>query len=488
LLLDPYAFAHIGELQWNPAIFGYILESGDDLTFDERDSASFVPKCIVVDPGFDFSGERGRKCIPWDETIFYELHVRGFTKFREDIPECLRGTYAGLAQPQIIDYVRALGITSIELLPVHTYIDDSYLVEKGLVNYWGYNTIGFFAPDPRYASNRADTLKEFKETVARYHEAGIEVILDVVYNHTPEGNEKGPTICFKGIDNVSYYKLVPEQPRYYLNHAGTGNTFNVNHPRVLQLVMDSLRYWVQATEIDGFRFDLGTILGRELDEFAAEGGFTKACSQDPLLATVKLIAEPWDAGPAGYHVGNFPPGWSEWNDTFPKAVRDFWRGHTSPAELAPRLCGSPDVYNRAGRKPSASVNFLTSHDGFTMIDLVTYNVKHNEANEEGNKDGNPDNRSWNCGIEGPTEDPTINALRLRQVKNLLAILMLAQGTPLLVAGDERGRTQGGNNNAYCQDNEISWVDWTATPLSREIHDFTERCIQLRRSFPSSANW
>lgn len=483
LLLDPYAYAHIGDLQWNPAIFGYVLESGDDRSFDERDSAAFVPKCIVVDPNFDFSGERGRKNIRWGETIFYELHVRGFTKLRNDLPEYLRGTYAGLAQPQVIDYIRSLGVTSIELLPIHTFIDDNYLVEKGLVNYWGYNTIGFFAPDPRYASDRPNTLKEFKEMVARFHEAGIEVILDVVYNHTPEGNEKGPTISFKGIDNCTYYKLVPEQPRYYLNHTGTGNTFNVNHPRVLQLVMDSLRYWVEATKVDGFRFDLGTVLGREVDEFAPEGGFTKACSQDPTLATVKLIAEPWDAGPSGYQVGSFPAGWSEWNDKFPKAVRNFWRGQGSPSELAPRLCGSPDVFNRAGRKPSASVNLLTSHDGFTMMDVVTYNEKHNEANGEENKDGNPENYSWNCGVEGPTDNPEINALRLRQVKNLLATLFLSQGTPLLTAGDERGRTQKGNNNAYCQDNEISWVNWDPSPSSEELHDFARRCISLRREFP-----
>jgi len=483
LLLDPYALSHFGELTRNPAIFGYVLESGDDLTFDERDSAPYVPKCIVADPNFDFNEARRRKHIRWDETSFYELHVKGFTKLRTDLPEHLRGTYPGLAQPQVIEYVKSLGVSSIELLPIQSFLDDDYLVEKGLVNYWGYNTIGFFAPETRYASDRANTLKEFKEMVARYHEAGIEVILDVVYNHTPEGNEKGPTLCFKGIDNHSYYKLVPDQPRYYINHTGTGNTFNVNHPRVLQLVMDSLRYWAEATEIDGFRFDLGSILGRETEEFAAEGGFTKACSQDPILLRSKLIAEPWDAGPSGYHVGDFPPGWSEWNDTFPKAVRDFWRGQGSPSELATRLTGSADFFNRAGRKPSASVNLLTSHDGFTIMDLVTYNEKHNEANGEGNADGNPDNRSWNCGVEGPTDNPEINKLRFRQAKNLLATLFLSQGTPLLVAGDERGRSQQGNNNAYCQDNEISWVNWTETEPSGQLHEFTQRLIQLRKDFP-----
>lgn len=483
LLLDPYAFAHIGELSWNPAIFGYVMESGDDLTYDERDSAPFVPKCIVVDPNFDFSGERGRRSVHWDETIFYEAHVKGFTKLWQGLPEHLRGTYAALAQAEVIDYLKSLGVTSIELLPIQTVIDDSYLVEKNLVNYWGYNSIGFFAPETRYASDRANTLKEFKEMVARLHESGLEVILDVVYNHTAEGNEKGPTISFKGIDNASYYRLVPDQPRYYLNHTGTGNTLNVNHSRVLQMVMDSLRYWVEATSVDGFRFDLGTVLSRETDGFAPQGGFMKACSQDPVLCTVKLIAEPWDCGPGGYQVGGFPPGWAEWNDKFRDTVRDFWRGEASAAAISTRLCASPDVFNRAGRKPWSSVNLITAHDGFTLRDLVSYNQKHNEANGEANNDGANDNRSWNCGIEGPTDDANVNNLRTREIKNYLATLFLSQGTPLLVAGDEFGRTQRGNNNAYCQDNEISWLNWEFPPSSHEIRDFACRLIQLRHSFP-----
>ncbi|WP_348266411.1 glycogen debranching protein GlgX [Edaphobacter paludis] len=483
LLLDPYAQAHIGELIWDPAIFGYNMESMDDLTFDERDSAPFVPKCIVVDPNFDFTGERGRKCIHWDETIFYEAHVKGFTKLRQDIPEHLRGTYAGLAQQPVIDYIKSLGVTSVELLPIHTFVNDSQLLEKGLVNYWGYNSIGFFAPDPRYAADRPNTLREFKEMIARYHEAGLEIILDVVYNHTAEGNEKGPTISFKGIDNASYYRLLPDQPRYYINETGTGNTLNVDHPRVLQLVMDSLRYWVESTSVDGFRFDLGTILARDLDGFNSQSGFMKACSQDPLLGSVKLIAEPWDVGLGGYQMGGFPPGWAEWNDQFRDTVRDFWRGHASAAELTDYLCGSAKVFHRVGRKPWASVNLIAAHDGFTTNDLVTYNEKHNEANGENNNDGNSDNRSWNCGVEGPTDDPEINTLRSRQIRNLLATLLLSQGTPLLVAGDEFGRTQQGNNNAYCQDNEISWLNWDLRDKGKHLVSFVQRLTALRHKFP-----
>jgi glycogen operon protein len=483
LLLDPYAYAHIGSVIWDPAIFGYEMESMDDLTFDERDSAPFVPKCIVVDPNFDFSGERGRKNIRWEETIFYEAHVKGFTKRKPDVEEHLRGTYAGFAQQSVIDYIKSLGVTSIEFLPIHTFVDDNHLLEKGLVNYWGYNSIGFFAPDPRYAADRPNTLKEFKELVARYHEAGLEIILDVVYNHTAEGNEKGPTLSFKGIDNASYYALVPDKRRYYINETGTGNTLNVSHPRVLQLVMDSLRYWVSATNVDGFRFDLGTILGREIDGFNPQGGFLKACSQDPLLATVKLIAEPWDCGPGGYQVGGFPPGWAEWNDRFRDTVRDFWRGHAPASALASRLAGSGDLFNRAGRKPWASVNLIAAHDGFTTNDIVTYNEKHNEANGENNSDGISENRSWNCGVEGPTDDPEINALRLRQIKNLLATLLLSQGTPLLVAGDEFGRTQQGNNNAYCQDTDISWLNWDLKDRGKQLVAFVQEVIALRHKFP-----
>ena len=483
LLLDPYAHGHTGTLEWNPAIFGYVMESADDLTFDERDSAPFMPKSVVVDPNFDFSGARGRHSVPWDQTILYELHVKGFTKLREDIRKDLRGTYAGLACPQIIDYIKSLGVTSVELLPIHTFIDDSNLLEKGMVNYWGYNSIGYFAPDPRYASHRPNTLKEFKETVARYHEAGIEVILDVVYNHTAEGNEKGPTLCFKGIDNSSYYRLLPDQPRYYVNDTGTGNTVNVSHPRVLQMVMDSLRYWVEQTSVDGFRFDLGTILAREPNGFDNKSGFLKACSQDPLLATVKLIAEPWDCGPGGYQVGGFSPGWAEWNDKFRDTVRDFWKDEAPASALTERLCGSGDFFDCQGRKPWSSVNFITAHDGFTLNDIVTYNEKHNDANGEDNKDGSSDNRSWNCGAEGPTDDPEINRLRSRQIRNMLATLLLSQGTPMLLAGDEFGRTQGGNNNAYCQDSEISWLNWELKEKGKHLVEFVRRLTALRHKFP-----
>ncbi|MBV9437125.1 MAG: glycogen debranching protein GlgX, partial [Acidobacteria bacterium] len=422
LLLDPYARAHAGELKWDPALFGYQLESQDDLTFDERDSAPFMPKSVVVDPGFDWLGEPGRKKVPWDHTVVYEMHVKGFTGLHPAVPENLRGKYAGLGRKEVVDYIRSLGVTSVELLPIHTFINDSLLVDKGLVNYWGYNTIGFFAPDPRYAADVPNSLREFKEMVARFHDAGLEVILDVVYNHTAEGNERGPTLSFKGIDNASYYRLIPDQRRYYINDTGTGNTLNLSHPRVLQMVTDSLRYWVQEMHIDGFRFDLGTILAREPNGFDNQSGFLKACSQDPVLDTVKLIAEPWDCGPGGYQVGGFPPGWSEWNDHFRNGVRDYWRGETPAVALTPRLCASADLFNQQGRRPWASVNFITAHDGFTLNDLVTYNEKHNEANQENNQDGSSDNRSWNCGAEGPTEDSGINALRERQKRNFLATL------------------------------------------------------------------
>jgi len=368
LVLDPYAFAHLGELTWNPALFGYQMESGDDLTFDERDSAPFMPKCTVVDPNFDWTGERARKRLRVDHTIIYEMHVRGFTKLHPAVPEDLRGTYAGLATKEVIDYIKSLGVTSIELLPIHTFIDESHLVEKGLANYWGYNTIGFFAPDPGYAASKPESLREFKEMVARLHEGGLEVILDVVYNHTAEGNERGPTLSFRGIDNASYYRL-QEDKRYYINDTGTGNTVNLSHPRVIQMVTDSLRYWVETMNVDGFRFDLGTILAREPNGFDNQSGFLKACSQDPVLGTVKLIAEPWDCGPGGYQVGAFPPGWAEWNDKFRDTVRDFWRGEAPASALTPRLCASGDIFNHQGRRPWACVNFITAHDGFTLNDL-----------------------------------------------------------------------------------------------------------------------
>jgi glycogen operon protein len=483
LLLDPYARAHAGELRWDPALFGYVMESGDDTTFDERDSAPFMPKCVVVDPSFDWQGEPGRQAIPWDRTVIYETHVKGYTQLHPAVPKELRGTYAGLGTKAIGEYIRSLGVTSVELLPIHSFVNDSHLLENGLTNYWGYNTIGFFAPDPRYAADVPNSLREFKEMVARFHEAGLEVLLDVVYNHTAEGNEKGPTLSFKGIDNASYYRLLPETPRYYINDTGTGNTLNLSHPRVLQMVTDSLRYWVAEMHVDGFRFDLGTILAREPNGFDNQSGFLKACSQDPLLGTVKLIAEPWDCGPGGYQVGGFPPGWAEWNDKYRDTVRDFWRGEATPGALAPRLCASGDMFNHQGRRPWACVNFITAHDGFTLNDIVTYNEKHNEANNENNKDGSSDNRSWNCGAEGPTDDPEINALRERQIRNMLATLLLSQGTPMLLAGDEFGRTQQGNNNAYCQDSEISWLNWEIEGKGDSLIQFVKRLTGLRQRYP-----
>jgi glycogen operon protein len=483
LLLDPYACAHFGDLKWNPAVFGYQMETGDDLTFDKRDSAPFMPKCAVVDPNFDWTGSRGRKSAPWNNTILYEMHVRGFTKRHPSVPGHLRGTYAGLGTKAVIDYIRGLGVTSVELLPIHTFIDDNHLLEKGLNNYWGYNSIGFFAPDPRYASARADSLREFKEMVAQLHDGGLEVILDVVYNHTAEGNELGPTLSFKGIDNASYYRLIAGEPRYYVNDTGTGNTLNLSHPRVLQMVTDSLRYWVQQTNIDGFRFDLGTILAREPNGFDNQSGFLKACSQDPLLGTVKLIAEPWDCGPGGYQVGGFPPGWAEWNDKFRDTVRDFWRGEAPASAMTDRMCASGDIYNQQGRRPWASVNFVTAHDGFTLNDTASYNEKHNEANGEENRDGSSDNRSWNCGVEGPTDDPAIYELRERQIRNMLATLLLSQGTPMVLAGDEFGRTQEGNNNAYCQDNEISWLNWSIEEKGQALIHFTRKLTGLRHKYP-----
>ncbi len=479
LVIDPYARAHTGELQWDAAIFGYQMESGDDTTFDERDSAPFMPKSVVVDPGFDWKGEPNRNPIAWDHTILYEAHVKGFTRRQPQVPEHLRGTYAGLGQKSVVDYVKSLGVTSIELLPVHSFINDSQLLEKGLANYWGYNTIGFFAPDPRYASDRANSLREFKEMVASIHDAGLEVVLDVVYNHTAEGNELGPTLSFKGIDNASYYRLLPDRKRYYINDTGTGNTVNLSHPRVIQMVTDSLRYWVAETHVDGFRFDLGTILAREPTGFDEQSGFLKACSQDPLLNSVKLIVEPWDCGPGGYQVGGFPPGWAEWNDKFRDTVRDFWRGEATASSMAPRLTASGDMFDHQGRRPWACVNFITAHDGFTLNDIVTYNEKHNEANGEDGRDGSSDNRSWNMGVEGPTDDPGINASRERQLRNMLATLLLSQGTPMLLAGDEFGRTQGGNNNAYCQDSDISWIDWQIAGKGQALIAFVRKLTKLR---------
>jgi isoamylase len=484
LLLDPYARGYFGELKWDPAVFGYTLDSSDaDLSFDERDSAPFMPKCVVVDPNFDWKGQPRTEGLPWDRTIIYEAHVKGFTKRHPAVPDRQKGTYAGLGRKEVVAYVKSLGITSIELLPIHAFINDSHLLEKGVTNYWGYNSIGFFAPDPRYASEPEQTLREFKEMVASFHDAGLEVILDVVYNHTAEGNERGPTLSFKGIDNASYYRLLKDKPRYYINDTGTGNTLNLSHPNVIEMVMDSLRYWVNETHVDGFRFDLGTILAREENGFDNRSGFLKACYQDPVLRSVKLIAEPWDCGPGGYQVGGFPPGWAEWNDRFRDTVRDYWKGDAPAAKVAERLCASGNDFNREGRRPWACVNFITAHDGFTLNDLVTYNDKHNEANGEENRDGSSDNRSWNCGVEGPTEDPAINSLRERQIRNMLATLLLSQGTPMLLAGDEFGRTQNGNNNAYCQDSDISWLNWDLAHKGKSLLQFVQRLTALRHKYP-----
>jgi glycogen operon protein len=483
LLLDPYAKQLVGQLKWNPALFGYHVETGDDLTFDARDSAPFNFKGSVIDTAFTWGASAHRR-TPWENTIVYEAHVRGFTQRHPAVPEAFRGTYAGMASAEITAYLASLGVTTVELLPVHTFIDDSHLLEKGLKNYWGYNTIGFFSPARRYAANGDFAFAEFKEMVSHLHEAGLEVILDVVYNHTAEGNQLGPTLSFKGIDNASYYRLAPDA-RYYINDTGTGNTVNLSNSRVLQMVMDSLRYWARDMRIDGFRFDLATILGREPHGFEEEGRFLDSCRQDPALSEVKLIAEPWDLGPGGYQVGRFSPGWAEWNDAFRDTVRAYWRGDAGKLpSLASRLTASADLFAKRGRKPWASVNFITAHDGFTLADLVTYNAKHNEANGENNQDGHSENLSSNYGVEGPTDDPAITATRLRQIRNMLATLILSRGTPMLLGGDEFARSQKGNNNSYCQDNELSWVDWQGIgPEGRELAEFVRKLIMIRRSLP-----
>jgi isoamylase len=483
LLLDPFARAYVGALEWNDACFGYTVGAeGGDLSFDTRDSASFVPKSVVTESCLD--GLAGGRCsVPWEEAIIYELHVGGYTRRRFDLPEPHRGTFAGLGSRPTIDYIKSLGVTSVELMPVHLFVNDRHLVDRGLTNYWGYNSIGFFAPDPRYMADPAHGVREFREMVARFHDAGLEVILDVVYNHTAEGSELGPTLSFRGIDNASYYRLVPDNPRYYNNDAGTGNTLNLRHPRVTQMITDSLRYWVVEMDVDGFRFDLGTTLARPQECFDDHSAFLIACIQDPTLASVKLIAEPWDCGPGGYQAGRFPPGWAEWNDKFRDAVRDFWRGAAPAGVLSPRLCASADMFDHRGRKPWASINFVTAHDGFTLHDLVSYDGKHNDANGDGNTDGSPDNRSSNHGVEGIADDPAVVALRQQQMRNMLATLLCAQGTPMILAGDEFGRTQDGNNNAYCQDNEISWVDWESARRQQASIDFVRRLTALRRELP-----
>ena len=485
LLLDPYARAYVGDLIWDPAVYGYTIGHSDgDLSFDERDSAPFVPKCVVV-LREEFSNERAPSghLVNWEDTIIYETHVHGYTKKHTALNEAIRGTYAGLADSNVIASIKSLGATSVELLPVHTFLNDAHLIERGLSNYWGYNTLGFFVPEKRYASNALSVLPEFKAMVEAFHAAEMEIILDVVYNHTAEGNELGATLSYKGIDNASYYRLTAENPRYYVNDTGTGNTLNISHPRVMQMVTDSLRYWVQEMNIDGFRFDLATILAREPEGFDAQNGFLNAVRQDPILATVKMIAEPWDCGPGGYQVGGFPPGWAEWNDSFRNIVRDFWRGNACPSELADKLLGSPQQFQHDGRRAWSSVNFVTAHDGFTLRDLVSYNDKHNEANGEHNQDGANDNRSWNCGAEGDTQDMNVCALRARQARNIIGTLLLSQGTPMILAGDERWNTQSGNNNAYCQDNDISWIDWNETSDASALRAFVQKTIAIRRRFP-----
>jgi isoamylase len=481
LLLDPYAKAIDRPFRVPDEAFGYKFgEPEADLTIDDRDSALVVAKSVVVDPTYDWEGDQLLR-IPPHETIIYEVHVKGFTARHPDVPEELRGTYAGLASPPVIDYLRSLGITAVELLPMHAFVTDRHLEKQGLTNYWGYNSIGFLAPDARYASRGTcgEQVREFKDMVKAFHRAGLEVILDVVYNHTAEGNHAGPTLCFRGLDNAVYYRLVQDDQRHYMDYTGTGNTLNMMEPRVLQLIMDSLRYWVLEMHVDGFRFDLASALARELHEVDRLGSFFDTMHQDPVLSQVKLIAEPWDIGEGGYQVGNFPIGWAEWNGKYRDTIRDYWRGTDETiGEFAFRLTGSSDLYENGGRRPFASINFVTAHDGFTLRDLVSYNEKHNEANGEDNRDGESHNRSWNCGVEGPTDDPAVKALRARQSRNLLATLFLSHGIPMLLGGDEIGRTQGGNNNGYCQDNEISWYDWHSA--DRTLLEFTRRLIRLRR--------
>jgi isoamylase len=483
LLLDPYAKAISGTIQWHDSLYAYeIGNDAEDLSYSETDSAPFIPKSVIIDPHFDWEGDQLLR-TPFHETIIYELHVKGFSRLNMEIPEHLRGTYAGLAHPASIRYLKALGITAVELLPVHHFITDRYLREKKLTNYWGYNTIGFFAPDIRYASadKTGSQVTAFKQMVKTLHQAGIEVILDVVYNHTGEGNHLGPTLSFRGVDNTTYYRLT-EDKRFYMDYTGTGNTLNANLPNVLRLIMDSLRYWVLEMHVDGFRFDLAATLARELHEVDKLSSFFDIIHQDPVLSQVKLIAEPWDLGEGGYQVGNFPPEWSEWNGKYRDCMRDYWRGAESMlGEFAGRFTGSSDLYQDDYRKPFASINFITAHDGFTLHDLVSYNEKHNEGNGEENRDGESHNRSWNCGAEGDSNEEDIRSLRQKQKRNFLTTLFLSQGVPMLLAGDEIGRTQNGNNNAYCQDNELSWINWQhADP---ELLEFTTSLIKLRKQYP-----
>lgn len=483
LLLDPYARAIDGCMKWADPLFGYIPGHPDaDLSFNDRDSGAYLPKCVVVDPAFDWEDDAPPN-IPLHRSVIYEVHVKGFTQTHPDIPPALRGTYAALAHPVAIDYLQRLGVTAVELLPVHHFITDRHLWEDGYANYWGYNSIGYFAPDPRYSrSSQGQQVVEFKQMVKALHRAGIEVILDVVYNHTGEGNQMGPTLSFRGIDNAAYYRMVQGNQRYYMDYTGCGNTLNMMQPNVLRLIMDSLRYWITEMHVDGFRFDLAAALARELHEVDQLGAFFDIIHQDPIISQAKLIAEPWDIGEGGYLVGKFPPGWMEWNDRYRDTVRNYWRGlDSSLSEFAYRFTGSSDLYESGGRRPVASINFVTAHDGFTLTDLVSYNEKHNHANWEGNSGGENHNRSWNCGAEGPTDDPAVNRLRARQRRNFLTTLLLSQGIPMLLGGDEMGRTQQGNNNGYCQDNELTWYDWAN--VDGDLLAFTRWLIHFRLKHP-----
>ena len=486
LLIDPYAKALTGIIKWSDAMFGYrVGDPAEDLSYDERNNAGNIPKCVVIDQAFTWGGDTLLE-TPWAKTVIYEVHVKGLTMRHPDVPKELRGTYAGLASPPIIEYLQRLGVTAVELLPIHHFVTDKHLYDRGVTNYWGYNSIGFLAPDIRYSAfpDRGRKVYEFKTMVKTLHSAGIEIILDVVYNHTGEGNQMGPTLSFRGIDNATYYRLMPDNPRYYKDYTGCGNTLNVRHPRTLQLIMDSLRYWVLEMHVDGFRFDLASTLARELHDVDKLSAFFDIIHQDPVLSQVKLIAEPWDLGEGGYQVGNFPPGWAEWNGKYRDAIRRYWKGDGGLlGEMAYRLSGSSDLYEASGRRPFASINFVTAHDGFTLRDLVSYDQKHNEANGENNRDGTDDNLSWNCGVEGPTDNPAILELRERQKRNFLATLLLSQGVPMICGGDEVGRTQHGNNNAYCQDSEISWFDWNLDRSSQQLLAFTRQVIQLQQEHP-----
>ena len=486
VLLDPYAKVIGRGVKWSDALYGYrIGDRGSDMSFDTRDNAATSMLAAVIDSAFTWGDDRGPR-TPWHQTVIYELHVKGFTKLHPEVPAKLRGTYAGVASQPAIRHLKELGVTAVELMPVHHFSDDRHLLERGLINYWGYNTLAYFAPHVRYGSSRSpvSTVREFKRMVRSLHAAGIEVILDVVYNHTAEGNQLGPTLSLRGIDNAAYYRLSPENQRFYVDYTGCGNTLNMQQPRVLQLIMDSLRYWVLEMHVDGFRFDLASALARELHAVDKLGSFFDIIHQDPVLSQVKLIAEPWDVGEGGYQVGNFPVLWTEWNGKYRDCVRRFWRGDGSTAaELATRLCGSSDLYGHSGRLPYASINFVTCHDGFTLQDMVSYNHKHNEANGEDNRDGTNDNMSWNCGVEGPTDDPDVQKLRARQNRNYMTTLLVSQGVPMLSGGDELGHTQLGNNNAYCQDNEISWLNWKLTDEQQGFLEWVRKLVRFRMEQP-----